>query len=104
LTISRLPRRSCPPAEVVQFFRVRYDFANLKAALKAKVLGASLADLLVVHGQTPVAAFEGDLTELPEPLGPLAAELENETGTAAIDARTDAAMFAEPLQLAKKAP
>lgn len=90
------------PAEVTAFFRVRHDFTNLKAALKARLFGVPLKDLLVGHGAIPTEAFEGDLTELPEPLGPIAAELADEAGTAAIDATVDAAMFGELVRLAKK--
>jgi len=90
------------PHEVVSFFRVRYDFANLKSALKAKLVGASLDDLLVVHGMLPVDVFSGELTSLAEPLGSVAKELAEEGESAVVDARTDAAMFAEIGRLAKK--
>jgi len=90
------------PHEVVTFFRTRYDFANLKAALKARLLDAPLEGLLVTHGTIPVDSFRGDLTDLAAPLGPLAVELADETETAVIDARTDGAMFGELNRLAKK--
>jgi len=91
------------PDEVVRFFRVRYDFANLKAALKARLLAAPLDGLIAVHGTVPAEAFAQDAELLPEPLGALAAELAEEEDSAVIDARTDAAMYAELLRLAKKA-
>jgi len=91
------------PPEVVTFFRTRYDFANLKAALKARLLGAPLDGLLVTHGTVPADAFTGDLTDLPVPLGALATDLAEEHETAVIDARTDGAMFDELVRLARKA-
>lgn len=91
------------PSAVVEFFRVRYDYANLKAALKARVLDAPLEGLIVGHGMVAPEAFSGDLGALPEGLGRLASELEDETSTAVIDARTDGAMFAELIRLAKQA-
>jgi V/A-type H+-transporting ATPase subunit C len=90
------------PPEVTAFFRTRHDFTNLKAALKARLFGVPLKDLLVGHGAVPAEAFEGDLAELSEPLGSVAEELADATDTAVIDATVDAAMFGELLRLAKK--
>ncbi len=93
-----------PPA-VVRFFRVRPDFRNLKGALKARVVGASLEGLLVPHGTVPLEAFSRDLTELPEPLGLLAQELlaDEDAGPAELDRAVDAALFAELGRLAREA-
>jgi len=93
------------PAAVTRFFRVRADFRNLKGALKAAALGAPLDGLLAEHGTIDTAAFSGELTELPEPLGALAAELQSAEGLdpAAIDTAVDAALFAELKRLAREA-
>jgi len=91
------------PHEVRTFLQARYDYTNLKAALKAKLLDAPLDGLLVSHGTVPVDAFRGELKDLPEPLRELAGELADETESAVIDARVDAAMFERLASLAKKA-
>lgn len=84
------------PAPVTRFFRLRYDFANLKAAAKARVLGVPMAGLLMEHGSVPLEAFGGDLTSLPEPLGSVARVLpfgarEAENGRVAAGATPSAA-------------
>lgn len=113
------------PEDVVRFFRLRYDFANVKAAAKARLFGVPARELLVGHGTIPREAFEGDLSELPEPFGPLSAALptgasptgegaaEVEAGqvaaeaiegeTLALDTAVDRAMFAELAQTARRA-
>jgi len=96
-------REAALPDEVGTFLRARYDYMNLKAALKAALLGSPLDGLLVAHGTVAPEAYRGDLAALPDPLGSLAVELADETRSAVIDARTDAAMFARLLSLAKKA-
>jgi V/A-type H+-transporting ATPase subunit C len=60
------------PSAVVRFFRERYDFANLKGALKAELLGVRSDDLLVGLGTIPVEGFSGPLDELPAPWGEVA--------------------------------
>lgn len=100
-------RQAALPDAVVRFFRLRYDFANLKAALKAQTLAADTEGLLTNHGSVPAEAFEGDLSELPEPMGALAqrllAEYESsaEAESLAIDSSVDQAMFAELLKSAR---
>ncbi|MBA4369999.1 MAG: hypothetical protein C0418_00260 [Coriobacteriaceae bacterium] len=90
------------PKPVVRFFRVRYDFANLKAALKARVVGVPVTSMLVGLGTLPAEEFLGHPTDLPEPFGSLAAGVEfserdegGVEGLAGIDMTVDRAMFAE---------
>lgn len=94
------------PDEIERFFRVRYDFDNLRAALKAKVMDTTVQGLLVEHGTIDPSLFRGEVTELPEPLSTVAAEVLAD-GVAAIsgrdvDAAVDAAFFAERIRLAKR--
>jgi vacuolar-type H+-ATPase subunit C/Vma6 len=107
-----LDEASLPPA-VVRFFRSRHDFANLKGALKARLLAIPAEGLLVELGTVPVEAFERDLAQLPAPLGPLAEELlavpqnsrdaeVREIDLADVDAAVDRAMFAELRVLARE--
>ena len=63
------------PRPVVRFFRERYDYANLKGVLKARLLDTPAEGLLVDLGTIPVEHFGGALEELPEPLGSLAGEV-----------------------------
>lgn len=82
------------PEAVIAFFRLTYDYANLKAALKSRALGVPTADLLVMHGAVPSAVFLGDVAELPEPLRGIAERLAGVEDVAVIDAAVDAAYFA----------
>lgn len=70
-----LDEANLPPA-MVRYFRIRYDFANLKGALKARALGIASDGLFVDLGTIPVDELSGDLGELPAPFGPLAERLE----------------------------
>ncbi len=88
------------PAAVVRFFRLRFDYANLKAVLKATALGAPIDGLLAAHGTVPVEAFAGPLERLPGDLGALAAKLApslvsdvDEPSLMAVDNAVDRAMF-----------
>lgn len=92
------------PEPLVRFARVRRDYVNLKAALRARVLGTTMAGLLVAHGVVEPSAFEGDLSRLPAPLGGVAAKLTAriEAGEdsrdellATVDHTVDAAMYAD---------
>jgi len=100
------------PAEVASFFLVQYDFNNLRAVAKARLLGAPLTGLLTAHGSVPVESFSGDLADLPGSLGLLGAALasiESPSDAApsstdalvAVDNAVDAGMFAEMQRLAK---
>jgi len=98
-----LDEAELPPA-VTRFFRVRYDFANLKAALKAQRFGVPVTGMLEELGTVDVEAFMRPLDELPAPLGPLAAELlDTEEGEAGenLDSAVDGAMFATLVEVAR---
>jgi len=93
------------PEAIVRFVRERYDYSNLKAALKAQAMGVPVADLLVDGlGMLPASDFQGDLSELPDRLASLVAEVAEEPGadgatTALIDRDVDAALFARLSEL-----
>jgi len=86
------------PEAVTRYFRLLYDYANLKAVAKARLLGASEEDLRVAHGTLSPELFAGDLAELPEPFGALADGLDADT----VDVVVDRAMFADLLKTAEK--
>lgn len=101
------------PVEVVSFFRVRHDFANLKAALKARLLGARLDGLLTGLGAIEQDRFSADLADLPGALGACAREVlkaahiqEESAGGGAsgydVDESVDHALFAELSDLAAR--
>ncbi len=101
------------PTEVVRFFREQYDFANLKGALKGRLLSAREEGLFTDLGTIPREAFAGHLDELPEPFGPIAERLlrvmsageaapETAETVATIDAEVDRAMFGELARLARE--
>lgn len=73
------------PKSVVGFFRERYDFANLKGALKSRLLSTSADDLLVDLGTLRVEEFSGSLEELPEPFGALAERVIEAARTNAVE-------------------
>jgi len=62
-----LRRADLPPA-VVAYFEAPHDYANLRAALKARVLGVSSGSLLSSLGSAPADAFSGDGAALPDDL------------------------------------
>ncbi len=74
------------PRPVVHFFRERYDFANLKGVLKARLLSAPVDDLLVDLGTIPIEEFGGQLEELPEPFGSLSQRVLEAARTSVEDA------------------
>lgn len=61
-----LERADLPPA-VVSFFRLPHDYANLRSALKARVLGVETGEMSPL-GSVPSEAFAGDGTGLPDEL------------------------------------
>lgn len=94
---SFLDEAALPPS-VTRFFRTRYDFANLKAALKAERFGVPVTGMLEDLGTIEIEAFTRPLDELPKPFGALAARLLHAEEGAAdenIDSAVDRAMFAE---------
>lgn len=54
------------PSPVIRFFRVRYDYANLEARLKAELLGVPVEDLLVGLGTVPIEVVKGSAAQLPK--------------------------------------
>ncbi len=59
LETSRLPQ------SVLRYFRTRYDYANLKARLKAEALGVPLDEMLEPHGMLGPELFSGSIEMLP---------------------------------------
>lgn len=94
------------PSEVERFFRIRYDFDNLKAALKAKSAGVSPDGFLVGHGTVELSVFTQEAPDYPEALSSVAEGLatgtqETPIPSADIDIAVDRAFFAERLELAR---
>ncbi len=93
------------PEPVVRFFRVRYDYANLKAVLKARALDVPLDDMLVNLGIVPAEAFSGPVERLPGYLADVAATLLDEDGRMAdldaIDAAVEHAAFGDLVETAR---
>ncbi len=93
------------PEPVVRFFRVRYDYANLRAALKAKALRVPAEDMLVGLGTVPAEAFLGPLERLPEFLADVAASLAGDEERAVtveeIDAVVERAAFEDLAKTAR---
>ena len=103
------------PPEVVRFFRIRHDYANLKAKLKAEALGEPLTGMLSALATTPPEAFEGGRDGLPPFLGQaydgLSRPTEDRAGVrqrstrddlGRIDAEVDRRMFADLLRTGKE--
>lgn len=71
--------RFVPDKAVVDVFKVKYDYHNLKALLKAQAMGVDGGRLLLDAGRVPAAALEravreGDFESLPETLRKAAQE------------------------------
>jgi V/A-type H+-transporting ATPase subunit C len=91
------------PDTVVGYFRVPYDFAALKGALKARVLGVEPERPAVQLGSQPLEAFE-EPESLPGVLGDTAADVlgaDPALDAEAVDAAVDRAMFAELRRFAR---
>lgn len=95
------------PSAVVRFFRLRHDYANLKALLKARALDVGVDDMLSTLGTVPAERFEEAGGALPEPLAALYARLSAEEPSAAaasdlttVDFAVDRAAFKELLEAA----
>lgn len=73
------------PDAMVRFFRVRHDYANLRARLKAEVLGASVEADLDALGTVPPQVIAGPLEALPDHLRRAAEEAR--TAIAALEER-----------------
>ncbi|MBQ9493804.1 MAG: V-type ATPase subunit [Oscillibacter sp.] len=61
---------SAPDPRYLDFFRVRYDYHNAKAVVKAQALGTDPAPMLSALGRVPAADLAGDYDSLPGELGP----------------------------------
>jgi len=95
------------PVAVTHFFRVRYDFWNLRAALKARALGVASTGMLSSLGTVPADAFGDPLDGLPPMLGEVARALVPASGepwpeVATIDAVVEQALFAELSRTARE--
>lgn len=55
--------RLCPDAETVDIFRIKYDYHNAKALLKAEACGLDRADLLSGAGRVSPEALTAALTD-----------------------------------------
>ncbi len=89
-----LERADLPPA-VVTFFQVPYDYANLRASLKARVLGVGAGELSPL-GSLPVEAFGGDGADLPVEMRSLLTMFDDAEEPPALDdveALVDGALF-----------
>lgn len=83
------------PDAVVMFFRVPHDYANLRAALKARLLGTEAGELSPL-GSLPAEAFGGDGASLPAELRALLTmydEAEEPPALDDVEAGVDRAMF-----------
>ena len=101
--------RYAPEPQIIDVFKLKYDYHNLKAVLKAR--GADVAHLLVDAGRVPVSEWqrpgrEGQWDFLPPAMAQAAKEGQRvlaETGDPQrSDALVDRAYFAEMLDLAEK--
>lgn len=102
--------RYVPDRSVVDVFRVKYDYHNLKVMLKAQAQGVDGKRLLLDAGRVPAetlakAVIEGDWEKLGEPLSAAAVEayeILSATGDPQrADFALDRAYFAEMLSAAK---
>lgn len=87
------------PEPVVRFLRLRYDYANLRAVLKARAFGASLDGMIVDLGTVPAETIIGPAERLPAFLAQVVTELAGDEGRASsveeIDAVIERAAFAD---------
>ncbi|GAB4277233.1 MAG: V-type ATP synthase subunit C [Coriobacteriia bacterium] len=84
------------PEPTQRFFRLPYDFRNMKARLKAEATGAALEDMLEARGLVPLDAWSGPLEELPEEfraLDPLVRDAAGHVVRELIDPVVDRAMY-----------
>ena len=91
------------PAAVVAYFRLPYDYANLRAALKARVLGIAAGELSAL-GSAPPEAFASDGAGLPEEMRELLVRWDDAEEPPALDdleAVVDRAMFAALVDAAR---
>lgn len=87
------------PGPVIAFFRTPYDYANLKARLKADLYGQSVDGLLVDLGAVPAEVFAGPIGSLPKRFRAIA-ERAGDAGAAdeeSVSLEVDRALHAESL-------
>lgn len=94
------------PEPVVRFFRVRHDFAAMRAAWKARVLGLAYEPQPYSLGTVDETAFAAAFAEWPEPFASIVADAagtgeDEPPGASAVDAAVDRALFAEMARCAK---
>lgn len=92
------------PGAVSEYFRIKFDYQNLKARLKADALGVSVADMLVGHGTVDPSVFAGPLESLPPVFRSLVARTRGTDGSidrTRVDVVVDTAMAAASLEAAR---
>lgn len=83
LDVARLPE------PVVRFFRVRHDYANLRAVMKARALGAPIDEMLVPYGTVTPEIVAGPAEALPTFLRSVADAVARASASAGDAARED---------------
>ena len=101
----------CPMSEVVDIFRTKYDYHNIKALIKARALGLDCARILSDCGRVPAEKFaectgeDGSLSSLPADMASAyaaAADILARTGNPQLaDFELDRRYFAEISSLAE---
>ena len=94
-----------PEAQLVQLFRLKYDYHNAKALIKAQAMGVECDAILSQRGTVPPqkldAAFYEDIPPvLAQAMASAAAILAHTTNPQAADFELDRAYFAQMLDLA----
>lgn len=98
-----------PEAQLVQLFRLKYDYHNAKALIKAQAMGVECDAILSQRGTVPpqklhAAFYEEDYRDVPpvlaQAMASAAAILAHTTNPQAADFELDRAYFAQMLDLA----
>ncbi len=79
---------ACPAAEMVDYFRVKYDYHNLKTLIKGEALGLDVGRLLSDSGRVPAktvadAISLNDLSRLPDDMSSSATQAREVLATSA---------------------
>ena len=93
------------PAAIVRYFQIPHDYANLRAAVKARLVGIELDGLFSGLGSVPAEAFVGTGAGLPAPFSELLTAWDDAETPPALDdveAAIDRALFAALLAAAKE--
>ena len=95
-----------PDVRYLDFFRVRYDYHNAKAAVKAAALGTSPETMFSALGRVPAAELLSDADGLPGELGAAVAEakeiLETTRDPQLSDIALDRHMYADLRDIARE--